>query len=254
VPVATSTFSARYGDDLVEIVAGEWATPSHELVRRYPDCFVADRGTAGRRGQRSAGRSLREQQVPASLLDAHERAPASTRTHGRPSLRKGPPRRTVVLGSSARRTIQEEFFSTTRAGGLESGGWLYAPVSRGWDKEIEVRLASTPDKGARSTALSYMPSGEYHAEEKHLADLGSDMVRVGDWHSHTGSNANPSRCQPKANTPAGSSAVSPDALAVLNGEAASQGRPRVVLAGSSHEVVEGPPTHYLRLFLAGWKP
>ena len=26
-----------------------------------------------------------------------------------------------------------------------------------------------------------------------------------------------------------------------------------MLAGSSHEVVEGPPTHYLRLFLAGWK-
>jgi proteasome lid subunit RPN8/RPN11 len=82
--------------------------------------------------------------------------------------------------------------STTRADGIESGGWLYAPASRSWDKEIEIRLASTPGKGARCAPESYFPSADYHAEEKQFADLGSDIVRVGDWHSHPGRNADPS--------------------------------------------------------------
>ena len=190
MPTATKTFIAELDGDLIEIRAGlDYVADGHELVRRFPDCFVADRGTAGRSGRRSVGQSFRESQAPASLLDAHERAPASTRTHGRPTLRKGPPRLTVALGSSARRTIEEEFLSTTRAAGVESGGWLYAPASRSWDKEIEIRLASTPGKGARCTPESYFPSAEYHAEEKQFADLGSDFVRVGDWHSHPGRNA-----------------------------------------------------------------
>src|SRR5580765_4637528 len=190
MPLAVETFTAELNGDLIEIRAGfDYVADGHELVRRFPDCFLADRETERRRGHRSAGESLREPQSPASLLDAHERAPTSTRTHGRPTLRKGPPRLTVALGSSARRTIETEFLSTTHDGGVESGGWLYAPVSRSWDKKIEIRLASTPGKGARCTPESYFPSAEYHAEEKQFADLGSDFVRVGDWHSHPGRNA-----------------------------------------------------------------
>ena len=160
MPVAVESFTAEYAGDYVTIAAGEWAQPNHELVRRFPDCIVADRGTDGRGGQGPAGQSLRERQAPASLLDAHERAPASTRTHGRPTLRKGPPRLTVALGSSARRTIEAEFLSTTRAAGVESGGWLYAPASRSWDKEVEIRLASTParERDARRSRTSLRPN------------------------------------------------------------------------------------------------
>jgi hypothetical protein len=190
VPTATKTFTVELDGDLIEIRAGlDYVADGHELVRRFPGCFLADRGTAGRGRQRSAGQSLREPQAPAPLLDAHERAPAKVRTHGRPSLRRGQPRLTVALGSSARRSIEEEFLSTTCAAGLESGGWLYAPASRSWDKEIEIRLASTPGKGARCAPESYFPSADYHAEEAQFADLGFDIVRVGDWHSHPGRNA-----------------------------------------------------------------
>src|SRR5580765_1372226 len=131
MPLAVETFTAELNGDLIEIRAGfDYVADGHELVRRFPDCFLADR-----------------------------------------------------------ETIETEFLSTTRDGGVESGGWLYAPVSRSWDKEIEIRLASTPGKGARCTPKSYFPSADYHAEEKQFASLGSDIVRVGDWHSHPGRNA-----------------------------------------------------------------
>jgi len=160
MPVANQTFGAEYFGDLVEIVAGEWATPGHELVRRFPDCFVADRGTAGRGAQRSAGQSLGEPQAPDSLLDARERAPARVRTHGRPSLRKGLPRLTVALGSSARRTIEEEFLSTTRAGGVESGGWLYARLAVAGTRRSRFGSRARPvrEHDAHRSRISLRPS------------------------------------------------------------------------------------------------
>jgi hypothetical protein len=66
MPVAVETFTARYGDDDVTIIKGEWAQPRHDLVRRYPNKFRADSSAhrVARRGGVSAPPSRRARGVP----------------------------------------------------------------------------------------------------------------------------------------------------------------------------------------------
>jgi len=74
-----------------------------------------------------------------------------------------------------------------------SGGWLFAPTSRGWHKEIEVRVATGPGKGAKHSPSSYEPTADYLDTEERFARNGADhLVRIGDWHSHACSSSDPS--------------------------------------------------------------
>jgi proteasome lid subunit RPN8/RPN11 len=141
----------------------------------------------GRSAAPWAERSAELRRLPASP------APRSTKTRGRPKLRTGPPRLTVALSRSARRTIEDEFRTVTRDGGVETGGWLYAPASRSWHTTIEVRCASLPGEGARHGTHAYAPSSDYQQQEQAFAGMGDDhMCRVGDWHSHPSKHAVPS--------------------------------------------------------------
>jgi proteasome lid subunit RPN8/RPN11 len=169
MPVATVDFECEYDGELIRLTAGlDQVAEGHELVRRFPRHFA-----------------------PAVRRDTSPPA-TCTKMRGTPRLRKGPPRLTVALGSSARRAIEEEFLSTTRVDGYETGGWLFAEPSRSWDKSIEVRLATGPGEGARRGRSSYEPS-DYHQAEEQLARDGADhLCRVGDWHSHPGHDTTPS--------------------------------------------------------------
>jgi hypothetical protein len=116
----------------------------------------------------------------------------STKSRGTPSLRKGTARFTVALSESARRAILEEFSIVTRSRGVESGGWLYGSVTRSWEKTIDVRIASGPGKGAKHGPSSYGPTADYLQVEEEFARYDSDVVRIGDWHAHTGYSGEPS--------------------------------------------------------------
>lgn len=159
---------------------GEWnyagitrCVDNHEIVRRHPEKWSVD----GRPRAAAVSRATITR----------------TKTRGTPQLRKGPPRLTVALSESARRVILEEFGTATRSHGVETGGWLYAPVSRSWDKTIDVRIAGGPGKGAEHSPSSYGPTADYPQVEEELARNGGEhFARVGDWHSHTGTSAEPS--------------------------------------------------------------
>src|SRR5438874_10661210 len=73
-----------------------------------------------RRRQSSAAEPVHDQERPAWLLTKREPAPRRTRTRGLPKLRTGPPRLTVTLGSSARRSIDGEFYAATGCEGVET--------------------------------------------------------------------------------------------------------------------------------------
>jgi hypothetical protein len=125
MPVAAETFWVDYGGPRELIQAGlDWVCPGHELLTRYPGKWAGDTTAERRRrrGTRARGTVLvAPRSEPAQPSVASHR----TRTRGTPRLLKGPPRLTVTLGSSARRAIEEEFLSTTRVDGCETGGWLF---------------------------------------------------------------------------------------------------------------------------------
>jgi integrative and conjugative element protein (TIGR02256 family) len=146
----------------------------------------------------SAGRSLERTRARSSnvttLPPPPKQAPSrSSKTHGRPKLREGEPRLTVALSGSARRTIEDEFYAVTRAGGVETGGWLYGERGRTWKRTIAVAIARPPGRGAVHGPHSFSPSGDYQQEEQGFARIGADhLCRVGDWHSHPSKGAEPS--------------------------------------------------------------
>jgi JAB domain-containing protein similar to deubiquitination enzymes len=184
MPVAAETFWVEYDGRRELIQAGlDHVCEGHELLRRYPGKWARDGRPLRRR--RASARSLK---LPAQPSAASHR----TRTRGTPALLKGPPRLTVALGSSARRTIEEEFLSTTRVDGYETGGWLFAEPSRSWHKSIEVRLAGGPGKGAKRGPSSFQPDDYRQAEEQLAWDGAGRLCRVGDWHSHPGYDTAPS--------------------------------------------------------------
>jgi hypothetical protein len=164
------------------------------LKLRYRHPHVARLFGLTRAGSAPAGRSLNGSAAPWSERSMElerlpaQPAPRSTKTRGRPKLRTGPPRLTVALFSSARRTIEGEFARCTRFDGLETGGWLFAEPSRGWHQEIEVRIASGPGEGAGHGSHAHQPSSDYPETEADFARNGADhLCRVGDWHSHPSS-------------------------------------------------------------------
>jgi proteasome lid subunit RPN8/RPN11 len=165
-----------------------------ELVLKLCERHPHVKRLFGLNGSSPAGRSLGRATSWAERSVDLERLPAhGTKTRGRPKLRTGPPRLTVALYSSARRTIEEEFARCTRFDGLETGGWLFAERSRNWQKEIEVRIASGPGEGAGHSSHAYQPSSDYQETEVDFARNGADhLCRVGDWHSHPGKVAEPS--------------------------------------------------------------
>ena len=128
MPTATKTFTAELDGDLIEIRAGlDYVADGHELLRRFPDCFLPDRETTGRAVKRFAGQSFREPQAPASLLRTLTSSDCeSTRDRGpADALRKGPAADfTVALGSSERDARSRLSFVPPRAlpASLESGG------------------------------------------------------------------------------------------------------------------------------------
>ena len=149
MPTATKTFTAELDGDLIEIRAGlDYVADGHELLRRFPDCFLPDRGPPGGAVSDQPASLFASRRVqPRCWTLTSERLRVPGLTAGR---RCGKVRRESPLRWGRRRDARSRrFLSTTRAAGVESGGWLYAPASRSWDNEIEIRLASTPGKGAR---------------------------------------------------------------------------------------------------------
>jgi hypothetical protein len=174
-----------------KVTAGvtRWNGEMAKLCVRHPHV----RRLFGLNGTALAGRSLDGSAGRWADRSADRSAPRVTAMRGRPKLRAGPQRLTVALSSSARRTIEDEFSATTRFDGLETGGWLFAPVTRGWHKDIEVRVATVPGDGARHGSHSYAPSGDYSETEADFTRNGAGhLCRVGDWHSHPGTIAEPS--------------------------------------------------------------
>jgi hypothetical protein len=149
---------------------------NHEIVRRHPEKWSPDGRPVAGAARASVSRSTY----------------TPTKTRGTPRLLNGSPRLTVALSSSARRTIDDEFFAITRSNGLETGGWLFGETSRSW-KEIGVRFALGPGKGARHGSHAYQPTADYLQVEEELARNGAEgLCRIGDWHSHVGDSAEPS--------------------------------------------------------------
>jgi proteasome lid subunit RPN8/RPN11 len=161
-----------------------WNGEMAKLCVRHPHV----RRLFGLTGNALGGRSLDD----STGRWAERSAPRGTKMRGRPKLRTGPPRLTVALSSSARRTIETEFSATTRFDGLETGGWLFAPATRGWHTDIEVRVATGPGEGAGHSARAYQPSGDYRETEADFTRDGADLCRIGDWHSHPDKHARPS--------------------------------------------------------------
>jgi proteasome lid subunit RPN8/RPN11 len=191
VPVATETFWVEYGGRRELIQAGlDYVCPGHELLRRYPGRWAGET-TAGRRRR---GTLTRDTVTVAPHSDPPQASPTPhrTKTWGTPRLSKGLARLTVTLGPSARRTIEEEFLSSTRVDGCETGGWLFAEPSRSWHRSIEVRLATGPGEGAKRGRSSFQPDNYQQAEQQLARDGADHLCRVGDWHSHPGYNAAPS--------------------------------------------------------------
>ena len=191
MPLATETFWAEYDGRRELIQAGlDYVCPGHELLRRYPGKWAGET-TAGRRRR---GTLTRDTVTVAPRSGLAQLSPTlhRTRTRGTPGLSKGPARLAVTLGSSAQHTIEEEFLSTTRVDGCETGGWLFAEPSRSWHKSIEVRLAGGPGKGAKRGRSSFQPDNYQQAEEQLARDGAGRLCRVGDWHSHPGHDTTPS--------------------------------------------------------------
>jgi hypothetical protein len=191
MPLATETFWVEYGGRRELIQAGlDYVCPGHELLRRYPGRWAGET-TAGRRRR---GTLTRDTVTVAPRSGLAQLSPTlhRTRTRGTPGLSKRPARLTVTLGASARRAIEEEFLSTTRVDGYETGGWLFAEPSRSWHKSIEVRVAGGPGKGAKRGSSSFQPDNYQQAEQQLAHDGAGHVCRVGDWHSHPGYDATPS--------------------------------------------------------------
>jgi proteasome lid subunit RPN8/RPN11 len=199
MPVALESFECHESDGTpVSVKAGvTWIHETrHELVKRYPERF-SDRIGGPPLG--AARRSVQERRTawpatPSSYLTpTAERQSARTRTRALPKLQTGQPRLTVRVWQSAMRTIKDEFLATTCADNRETGGWIFAEATRSWETTVHVQLASTPGRGAERGPNSFSPAGDYAATEAQFArDGAGHLVRVGDWHSHTGTDAEPS--------------------------------------------------------------
>lgn len=59
---------------------------------------------------------------------------------------------TVVLGEFVRRTIHDDLWTSVRADGRESGGWLFGRPFRHWDSAIEVSHATGRGNAIRDYA------------------------------------------------------------------------------------------------------
>jgi hypothetical protein len=119
--------------------------------------------------------------------------PRTGKTRGTPKLLKGPPRLTVALSRSVMDTIRDEFLHTTSGHNLETGGWLFAEATRGWHTTIHVQIARPPGSGTKHGKHTFQPVADYQLEEDGFARSGAGhLVRIGDWHSHTGRGTDPS--------------------------------------------------------------
>ena len=85
MPLAVETFTAELNGDLIEIRAGfDYVADGHELVWRFPDCFLADRETERRRGH-PIGRPVFARGAVSSLVAGRSRASAYEYQDSRPA-------------------------------------------------------------------------------------------------------------------------------------------------------------------------
>ena len=173
MPVATQTFSARYGGDLVEIVQGEWACDGHELVRRFPDRFGLDSltGRTGR-GNHGSSKSATRGVVPGGR----------SRVAGLPEMRHAA-KHTVAVNEWAYRAINMEIGS-----GLETGGVLLG--TRDPDGTFLVSQASGPGGSLMSSYAIRHDVDHYARFEASYA--GTGIRAFGIYHEHPEGTREPS--------------------------------------------------------------
>jgi proteasome lid subunit RPN8/RPN11 len=172
--IALESFSALYGGDQVEIVAGEIVADEHELVRRYPERF---------RPGHSGGGSGRSRPRAAVRSDEVE-------------LRREPAQFEVHITPSVRAAIEEEIHHANWACGqqVESGGRLYALDAPTPGRGVFIVHASGPGASgshAKTSARVSRPS-EIEAEFSDTLTR-ARLVEVGLWHSHPPGDDEPSR-------------------------------------------------------------
>jgi hypothetical protein len=153
VPVATESFEATYAGDLVVIGVGEWCTPGHDLVRRYPDSFAPDRRD--------------------KLPRERQRLSPSARVYG--GLRREPSERyTVELTDGGWLDLDAALGAVD---GCEVGGGLYGRVE-GRKFVVEAVGDQAPGITRSHTYTEIDPERELEIARS------CGLAWLGDWHYH----------------------------------------------------------------------
>jgi proteasome lid subunit RPN8/RPN11 len=119
-------------------------------------------------------------------------------------------------------------------GEVEVGGGLFGPPSMSWHREASVVLANEASLSASRNRVK-LDIAAILEDEETLASDGSDLLQVGDWHSHPGGSQTPSQADLRAFTRALEFAdarrLSPRYLALIVTADRDRGWARPQLAG-----------------------
>ena len=174
MPVAVQSFTADYGDDYVEIAAGEWVCAGHELARRFPQRFHPDTSS------------------PAHRATAWRVGGSALVSPSRPAVGARELRYTVEFTRSA---WEELDMALGEWDGCEVGGGLFGQVSgdrivvecvgrQAWMRDRTPSQTEIPVCGnvelARSLGLTWV--GDWHVEPGEVSGAPSPT----DEHAWTG--------------------------------------------------------------------
>ena len=184
VAVRSGSCRDRFGR-LLEIEAGatRWSEESEELADpRVAALFAPDPSSGGRlvRTGGTAGIS-RSHSEPASVTSPTVRSTAALEI---PELRSTRSPVEVVVTRSARETMLDDLFWSTRQDAFESGGFLFSKHTRSWDRSVEVLVATRTGDAQRSSGSLGLDNAMWRSAERAFAIDGLDQPLAGIWHSH----------------------------------------------------------------------
>lgn len=90
----------------------------------------------------------------------------------------------IVITRTARQTIMDDLFASTRVDGLEAGGFLHGKPTRSWNRQVEILDATHTGDAERTRDSVLLDTGQWIRRERGYKASGLDCRLVGIWHSH----------------------------------------------------------------------